>query len=52
MKKFTGKMKITPRGMIVPSFILEDEWKYNPEKKVWVASNTGTEYDENICTIL
>ena len=52
MKNFSGKMKITPRGMLVPSFITDDDWIHDDEKKVWIAKSTGIEYDESICTIL
>lgn len=47
---FHGVIKITPRGMLVPSFELEADWLYNPDKKVYIAD--GVEYSEEICVIV
>ena len=49
-KAFHGIMRITPRSMIVPTFELEADWLYNPDKKVWIADNV--EYSEDICTVV
>ena len=49
-KAFHGIMNITLRGMIVPTFELESDWLYNPDKKVWIADDV--EYSEDICTVV
>lgn len=49
-KAFHGVMKITPRSVIVPTFELEADWLYDPDKKVYIAN--GVEYSEEICEIV
>ncbi len=49
-KAFHGVMKVTPKGMIVPTFELEADWLYIPDKKVWIANDV--EYSEEICTVV
>lgn len=49
-KAFHGVMKVTPKSMIVPTFELEADWLYIPDKKVWIANDV--EYSEEICTVV
>lgn len=49
-KAFHGIMRITPRGMIVPTFELESDWLYNPDSDCWC--NNDTEFDAEICTVV
>ena len=49
-KAFHGIMRITPRGMIVPTFELESDWLYNPDSDCWC--NNENEFDAEICTVV
>lgn len=47
---FNGVIRINPRSIFVPSVVLETEWIYNPQKKIYIAN--GIEYSEDICEIV